>query len=158
MPPRRPGAAWGSAGRAREDAPAGAAPAGGLGGGARLRRQGLLHRPHEPHHQLDRPARQVGPRAAPTPPGLAWGYQPGLGRGSKGTLRASCAFFSLPPPSPPPPPAVWSAAPARVGCWEEGTASGLTIAPTDSPMEDLGPSRHLPRVLTLSSSPAPRPF
>lgn len=91
-PPRRPGAAWGSAGRAREDAPAGAAPAGGLGGGARLRRQGLLHRSHEPHHQLDRSAGQVGPRGARTPRVPAWApscpgdHQPGLGRGCKGTL------------------------------------------------------------------------
>lgn len=37
----------------------GAATTGRLGGGQRLRRQSLLHRPQNPDHQLDRPPRQV---------------------------------------------------------------------------------------------------
>lgn len=54
------GAAWGGAAGAGDDAAEGAAAARGLGGGAGLRREGVLHRPRQPHHQLDRPPRQVG--------------------------------------------------------------------------------------------------
>lgn len=51
---------WGSGASGGNDAAEGAATARGLGGGAGLRREGVLHRPRQPHHQLGRPPRQVG--------------------------------------------------------------------------------------------------
>lgn len=89
-----PGAlrAWGGAARAGDDAAEGAAAARGLGGGAGLRREGVLHRPRQPHHQLGRPPRQVGLRGsapggggcpAPRPRGAACG-PPGGSPGAAG--------------------------------------------------------------------------
>lgn len=44
------GAAWGGAAGTGDDAAEGAAAARGLGGGTGLRREGVLHRPRQPHH------------------------------------------------------------------------------------------------------------
>lgn len=83
--PERSGG-WGSAAVGGDDAAEGAAAARGLGGGAGLRREGVLHRPRQPHHQLGRPPRQVG-----------GGGGGAGGRGGQGGGRRSGSLFS---PSP----------------------------------------------------------
>ena len=83
----------------------------------------------------------------------------GTGRGPRGALRASCAVFSVPPhphppcPSGPPAPAGWAAGRrGRPVSWPR-----LPLHPASSSEGDSAPRRHLPGVLTLSSSPASRP-